>query len=154
MPDELYDRDILAWSEYQAGLLRRVAAGERVNGIDWAHVAEEIEDVGLSQLNAVRSLLQQVLIRLLKLHGWPNLSACNHWRAEIVTFQGDLSDRFAPSMRQKIDLEAIYKRAVRVVGRLGYGNAPAPVPPGVCPVSPDDLLIMDPEALEALFRRA
>lgn len=48
MPDDLYERDILIWSEQQADLLRRVARGERVNGVDWAHVAEEIEDVGLS----------------------------------------------------------------------------------------------------------
>jgi Domain of unknown function DUF29 len=53
MPDDLYDRDILAWSEHQATLLRRAALGERVNDIDWAHVVEEIEDVGLSELNAV-----------------------------------------------------------------------------------------------------
>jgi hypothetical protein len=32
MPDDLYDRDVLAWSEYQADLLRRLARGERVNG--------------------------------------------------------------------------------------------------------------------------
>jgi len=31
MPDDLYDRDALAWSEHQASLLRRVARGERVN---------------------------------------------------------------------------------------------------------------------------
>lgn len=28
MPDELYERDILAWSEEQARLLQRLAAGE------------------------------------------------------------------------------------------------------------------------------
>ena len=56
MPDDLYDRDILAWSEHQSVLLRRVANGERLNDVDWDHVVEEIEDVGLSELNAVRSI--------------------------------------------------------------------------------------------------
>jgi hypothetical protein len=65
MPDDLYDRDVLAWSEHQATLLRRVARGERVNDIDWTHVVEEIEDVGLSELNAVRSYLRQILAHLL-----------------------------------------------------------------------------------------
>ena len=38
--------DILAWSKRQADLLRRVAAGERVNDqVDWGNVAEEIEDI-------------------------------------------------------------------------------------------------------------
>ena len=37
MPDGLYDRDALAWAEQQAELLRRLAAGERVNdAVDWA----------------------------------------------------------------------------------------------------------------------
>ena len=47
MPDDLYERDILAWSERQAELLRRVANGERVNDVDWPHVVEEIADVGI-----------------------------------------------------------------------------------------------------------
>ena len=65
MPDDLYHRDALAWAEQQAALLRRVARGERVNDIDWDHVVEEIEDVGLSELNAVRSYLRQILAHLL-----------------------------------------------------------------------------------------
>jgi hypothetical protein len=49
---DLYDTDVLEWSERQADLLRRLAAGERVNSadLDWQHVAEEIEDVGKSEL--------------------------------------------------------------------------------------------------------
>jgi hypothetical protein len=31
MPNDLYDRDVLAWSEHQADLLRRLARGEQVN---------------------------------------------------------------------------------------------------------------------------
>jgi hypothetical protein len=46
----LYDEDILAWSERQGTLLRRIAAGERVNepDLDWGNVAEEIESAGRS----------------------------------------------------------------------------------------------------------
>jgi hypothetical protein len=58
MPDDLYERDILDWSERQADLLRRVAGGERVNHVDWPHVIEEIADVGGSELNSVRSYLR------------------------------------------------------------------------------------------------
>ncbi len=57
MPDDLYDRDILAWPRHQAELLRRLARGERVNDVDWEQVVEEIGDVGLSELNAVESYL-------------------------------------------------------------------------------------------------
>jgi len=43
---DLYDVDIALWSERQADLLRRVAAGERVNDqVDWLNIVEEIADV-------------------------------------------------------------------------------------------------------------
>jgi hypothetical protein len=44
MPEALYDRGILSWSRHQADLPRRLARGERVNGIDWTHVVAEIDD--------------------------------------------------------------------------------------------------------------
>jgi hypothetical protein len=83
MPDDLYDRVALAWSEHQAGLLWR---GERVNEVDWEHVVEEIEDVGLSELLA-RGM-----------HRLPKGAA----------------RRFAPSMRQRIDLPAICRDALEL----------------------------------------
>ena len=59
MPDGLYERDAFAWSERQADLLRRLAAGERVNeAVDWPYVIEEVQDLGLSELRACRSLLR------------------------------------------------------------------------------------------------
>ena len=73
MPDGLYERDALAWADRQAALLRRVAAGEGVNeAVDWPHVIEEVQDVGLSELRACQSLLEQVLTHLLKLHAMPD----------------------------------------------------------------------------------
>jgi hypothetical protein len=55
---DLCDEDILLWSEHQAELLRRLAAGEPVNErLDWANIIEEVESVGRSDLRAVQSLL-------------------------------------------------------------------------------------------------
>jgi len=55
---DLYDTDIVTWSAQQAELLRRVAAGERINDlVDWGNVIEEIESVGQSQVDALESLL-------------------------------------------------------------------------------------------------
>ena len=70
MLEGLYEQDVLTWSERQAGLLRRLARGEKVNAeIDWPHVIEEVEDVGQSELRAVRSLLGRALEHLLKIRG-------------------------------------------------------------------------------------
>jgi hypothetical protein len=154
MPDDLYDRDVLAWSEHQADLLRRLARGERVNDVDWEHVVEEIEDVGLSELHAVQSLLNQMLVRLLKLGGWPESQSANHWRVELVAFQKDAARRFAPSMTQRIDLLRLYADALEQLGGIEYdGNAPLPWPAD-CPFTLDQLLRGKRSALEEQLRAA
>ena len=70
---DLYDDDILLWSERQAKLLRRRAAGELVNDaeLDWPNIAEEIEDVGRSRVPAVASHLILALLHDLKAEAWP-----------------------------------------------------------------------------------
>jgi hypothetical protein len=65
---ELYDEDIVLWSERQADALRRRAADE----IDWENVAEEIEAVGRGEINATLSQIDNVLRHRLHLLGWPN----------------------------------------------------------------------------------
>jgi hypothetical protein len=130
MPDGLYERDVLAWSQHQADLLRRLGRGERVNDVDWTHLAEEIEDVGLSELHSVESYLNLILVHLLKLHAWPDGEACAHWRGEIVAFRNNANRRFAPSMRQRIDIGALYAEAAEQLReidpdiRLPDGNPP------------------------------
>ena len=43
---DLYDEDVVTWSEQQAALLRRVAAGERVNDqVDWINIIDEVESL-------------------------------------------------------------------------------------------------------------
>jgi Domain of unknown function DUF29 len=94
------------------------------------------------------------LVHLLKLHGWPGLSACHYWRSEIVGFQSDMQQRFAPSMRQRIDLAAIYVQALRQITPLRYGGKPALAAPEPCPVTLDALLTASCDELEGAFRAA
>jgi hypothetical protein len=129
MPDGPYERDVLAWSQHQADLLRRLGRGERVNDVDWTNVAEEIEDVGLSELHSVESDLNLVIVHLLKLQAWPDSTAADHWLTEIVVFQRNARRRFTPSMRQRIDLGALYADALDSL-RAGdrRNNTPRPWP--------------------------
>ena len=72
---DLYDEDIVLWSERQAELLRQHAATARANdAIDWPNIIEEIESVGIEQRHAVESLLLQALLHMLKAAGWPMAS--------------------------------------------------------------------------------
>lgn len=82
MPDGLYERDILAWSEEQARLLQRLTAGEPgVNAVvDWPDLIEELQDLGLSPLEACESLSRQASVHLLKLYAWPGSRSAGHWR--------------------------------------------------------------------------
>lgn len=148
MPDGLYERDILVWSEEQANLLRRLAAGERVNGaIDWPNLIEEVEGLGLSELHACQSLIQQAMIHLLKLSAWPESQAAAHWRDETAAFLDDLERRYTPSMRQKLDLDRLYAKALRRVRAIiDPGASPQP-PPEACPFTLDALLTADIPAL-------
>ena len=135
----LYDTDILAWSHQQVERLRRIAAGERVNDVDWPNVIEEVESVGNEQLHAVESLLVQARLHDLKTEAWPLPHEVPHWRAEARGFRDDAASRYAPSMRQRIDLSALYQRALRRMPAARDDLPPLPVPQ-TCPVSLDEFL--------------
>jgi Domain of unknown function DUF29 len=136
-----YDSDILIWSEQQAGLLRRRAAGELVNDaeMDWPNIAEEIEDPGRSQLHSVESLLVQALRHMIKAEAWPLSRDAPTWRADAVDFRRQARRRFSPSMRQRVDVAGLYADALAAMPETIDGQPPLPVP-DVCPVTLDELL--------------
>ena len=134
-----YESDILIWSEHQAALLRRVAAGEPVNEApDWPNIVEEIESVGRSQVDAVELLLFQTVVHMLKAEAWP-FSLAPSWRADARGFRVQARRRFTPSMRQRIDVAGLYADALRAVPETIDGQPPLPVP-AACPVTLDELL--------------
>lgn len=153
MPGGLYEHDALAWAERQADLLRRLSAGERVNeAVDWPHVIEEVQDVGLSELRACESLLQQAMAQLLKLHAWPESQAAGHWRDEAGLFLDDAARRFTPSMRRRITLDELYARARRRARTSCEAGGVASPLPEACPFALDALLGGDVTALLAALQ--
>jgi len=146
LPDDLYSRDVLTWAEQQAALLRRLAAGERLNeAVDWPNVIEEVQDVGLSELRACKSLLVQAFVHLLKLHAWPNSQAVAHWRGEAASFLASARRSFTPSMRQRVDLSELYADALyELKSRLDDTGEPTPFS-NKCPFTLDDLLSTRPD---------
>jgi len=137
---DLYDDDILLWSEHQAELLRRLAAGEPVNEQpDWTNIIEEVESVGREQLHAVESLLLQALVHMLKAEGWPQSRDAENWRADARGFRIQARRRFAASMRQNINITSIYADALQALPTMMDGQPPQPVSP-ICPMTLDELL--------------
>jgi len=158
MPDDLYQSDILGWSKAQAERLRRAAAGERVNDLDWEHVIEEIEDVGKSQLDAVRSLLALAIEQVLKAAAWPDHSAARKWRNEAASFLGQARRRYQPGMAQHLELADLYADALAVVRSLDMRRPGRRLPEAIAlapsdladrAFGPDQLLARVGEALDA-----
>jgi hypothetical protein len=140
---ELYDHDILMWSERQAALLRQHATTARANdAIDWPNIIEEIEDVGSNRLHAVELLLVQALRHMLKAEAWPLAIDAPSWRADAIDFRRQARRRFVPSMRQKIDMADLYADALAAMPDTIDGQPPLPLP-DVCPVTLDELLSAD-----------
>jgi hypothetical protein len=82
---DLYETDFYSWTREQARALR-AAAKLRLNApasIDWAHVAEEIEDMGKEQADRLESAYRIVLLHLLKWRYEPERQS-RSWRASIA----------------------------------------------------------------------
>jgi Domain of unknown function DUF29 len=112
----LYDEDFYAWTQQQAELLRRLPPVS--NSFDAANVAEEIEDLGRSELRAAQSLCEHIIEHFLKLEYSGINEPAAHWRDEIVEWRLQLEKTLTCSIEAKLDLPARYRAAIRLVRRL------------------------------------
>ena len=141
--NSLYEEDFLLWSEQQAAALRRLGQRGRdiPNDLDLENVAGEVEDLGRSELKAVRSLVRQMLLHLIKIAAGPHLPTANHWRAEVVTFRADARDRLSPSMAQHVGLQQLWREVSEAAAfELAGADATGASVPTECPFDLLDLL--------------
>lgn len=132
MTNNLYETDYYLWLEKQA----RAIKNHDVNALDWINLLEEIESLGKEQLNAVNSLLKQVIIHRLKLDYLQDELNRNHWESEINTFVDQIEDRLTKTLKNKLDLPKLYNRAKRDVLK----QYPKLIIPETNPYTLDDLL--------------
>src|SRR5437667_1483137 len=116
MTESLYEDDFYAWTQQQAELLRRMPPTG--NRFDPDRIAEEIEDLGRSELRSAQSLCEQVIEHLLKLEYSGLDEAADHWRDEIVEWRLQLEKTLTRSIEVKLDLPSRYRSALRLVRRL------------------------------------
>jgi len=67
--------------------------------------------VGRSELAAVKSHIRLIFVHLLKIVGASEPDTARHWRGEIVAFHSETVGRYAPSMRQRIDIDELWRSA-------------------------------------------
>jgi hypothetical protein len=151
----LYDDDILLWSEQQAAVIRRLGGSHHApNDLDIENVAEEIESVGRSELAAVESLLQLVMGHLIKLFVTPEAPPTRHWRREIFNFSSQARRRYSPSMRQRIDVDELWRLAKKEMALDSEGEEERLIAslPAKAPFSLDELLSEQVDGFELVKR--
>ena len=75
---DLYEQDFLAWIELQVEALR----SRQASRLDWDNVLEEMECMGRSEKNALRSRLQGLLMHLMKWQWQPDKRS-KSWASSI-----------------------------------------------------------------------
>jgi len=101
MSTSLYDTDFYAWTQHQAALLR----AEEFEAVDWNNLIEEIDSLGKSQRQEVRSRLTILIMHLLKLQYQP-ARRTRSWRTTISTQRADLEPLLTdnPTLRAHLAL--------------------------------------------------
>lgn len=143
-PEELYDEDFFAWTQLQARELRRFARTRPNLPLDLRHVAEEIQDLGKEQRNALRSWTGRIIEHLLALEYSSAAEPRRGWMNEIITFRRDIDRRMTRTLRRDLQrkLEQLYLDACADLNerfRL-YDDNPVGVFPEQCPYSLDQIL--------------
>jgi len=117
--NHLYDTDLARWSEQQAALLRRRAAGELINDaeFDWPNVAEEIEVLGRSERSALASRIATIIEHLARLVVSPATEPRAGWQETILRARADIEDilKSNPSLRPTLDAVVAHQHALRLV---------------------------------------
>jgi hypothetical protein len=128
-----YHADVFAWAQHQAGRLRSLAGSglPLPNELDLERVAkeiaEEIKDVGRTELDSVRSHVIQALIHLIKAMSAPTAQPLGHWLGE---HRGEAGLRYTRAMRHRVDMDDLWRyalgRAEAALSRFGASTAQLP----------------------------
>ena len=133
-----WEDDFYAWTQHQAEVLRSMPVSD--HRFDREHVAEEIEDLGKSERDAVRCRIRRIIEHFLKLPHSPAEQPRFDWMETIDDARETLSDKLTATLRRdaEANLERLYaegrRRAARGLQRHGEPDA-AKWLPLACPWS-------------------
>ena len=93
---DLYDADLLLWTQEQARLLRE----KRFDELDLGNLVDEVESVGKSQRSEVEHRLVVLLVHLLKWRTQPGARSSG-WRGTVIEQRRRLARaiKLSPSLR-------------------------------------------------------
>ena len=128
-----HQRDFVGWAFDQAERLRTLPQLNNA-GLDVENLAEEIEDLGRSEISKIHSLIRQALVHLIKIEADPNSPARRHWQQEIGGFVVPIRKTWSPGYRQRLDMDEIWADAREEAGNaLAAYDVRLPNLPETCP---------------------
>jgi len=144
----LYQTDYYAWTQQQAAALRGLAAARVDSKLDLENLAEEVESLGRSDLNTVRSQVRRIIEHLLKLEYSPISEPRVDWRDSVAQARDEIEDHITASMSPDVaaDLDKLFGRARRAAasGLIKHGEREAArALPTSCPYSFEQILDQD-----------
>jgi hypothetical protein len=129
--------DPFAWALELATKLRHRRGALTL--LDLETLGEFLKEWADERLATVRSQIVNLLAHAAKVDT-RNPDVIGHWRSECIEFHDRLIDAHPPSMRDKIDIASLWRRAQRKVDASFRDNGePLPALPAQCPVNIDDL---------------
>ena len=121
MPDgPRYEDDFYAWTQHQAEVLRSMPVAD--NRFDREHVAAEIEDLGKSERDAVRSQVRRIMEHFLKLAHSPTEQPRLSWMETIDDARETLPDKLTATLRRDL-VESLHVLYVQARKRARNGPA-------------------------------
>ncbi|PSO56272.1 MAG: DUF29 domain-containing protein [Cyanobacteria bacterium QH_10_48_56] len=105
MNKTLYDQDYYLWLEHTTQLLKQ----GKFSGVDIPNLIDEIEGMGKSQKQALKSNLRVVLMHLLKYQYQPEKRS-NSWKYSIREHRNCLHDQFEDSPSLKRDFNDVFQQ--------------------------------------------
>ena len=148
MDAHLYDEDFFAWTQLQAKKLKRLQEQTSNLDLDLPHLAEEVEDLGKAEREAVRSQLERIIEHCLTLEYSAAQRPRVGWHDSIDDARRQLARKLTSSLRHDLEQElpAIYERTRRWTARkLGRHREAATggAFPTECPYKLSELLDED-----------
>jgi hypothetical protein len=143
--EQLYEEDFHAWTRDQAKALRRLAQVRPNEAIDFSHLIDEVQDLGRSQRDAVRSHVRTVVEHCLKLEHSGASEPRGGWVISITHARVALQDKLTPSLRRDLatHLPRIYGQArlqAAVALRVHGEERAAMELPQACPYTLEQIL--------------
>ena len=145
----LYEEDYYLWLETTGQQLRQIVERQDITSLphlDWEHLIEEIEALGIEQRRKVVSYLKQLLMHLLLCQYWESERAyCgNGWKVEIRNFRDELEFSLNSKTLKNYMLEqfdSVYEKARKIA--IDKTGLPPNTFPTQCPFTVDQVLHPD-----------